>query len=134
MIKLSFWQNDCPIGGSFWQKDSLITHTLFELCLFIHLALYTFFYSPSTIHHGCKRIRPVFKVLVLYIFGSCKKKFVRFANHDSRVWIDDLEHLRKRHLTPFIISAGMNNFSCSTIHFIHNVNAKFKSITKVRSF
>ena len=22
------------IGGSFWQKDSLITHILFEVCLF----------------------------------------------------------------------------------------------------
>ena len=34
VIKLSFCQNDSPMGGSFWQKDSLITHILFELCLF----------------------------------------------------------------------------------------------------
>ena len=31
---LVFCQNDSPIGGSFEQKDSLITHILFELCLF----------------------------------------------------------------------------------------------------
>ena len=27
--------------------------------------------------------------------------------------IDDLEHFRKRHMTPFIISEGMNNFVCN---------------------
>ena len=43
MIKLSFCRNDFPIGGSFWQKDSLITHILFELCLFRNLAQGTFF-------------------------------------------------------------------------------------------
>ena len=32
VIKLSFNQNESSIGGSFWQKESLITHTLFELC------------------------------------------------------------------------------------------------------
>ena len=33
VIKVSFCQNDPPIGELFWQKASLITHTLFELCL-----------------------------------------------------------------------------------------------------
>ena len=33
VIKLSFGQNDYLMGGSFWQKDSLITHTLFKLWL-----------------------------------------------------------------------------------------------------
>ena len=33
LIKLSFCQNNSPMGGSFWQKDSLITHILFELWL-----------------------------------------------------------------------------------------------------
>ena len=32
-----------PKGGSFFQKDSLITHILFELCLFEYLAQSTFF-------------------------------------------------------------------------------------------
>ena len=31
------------MGGSFWQKDSLITHTLFELCLFRNLVKCTLF-------------------------------------------------------------------------------------------
>ena len=33
MIKLSFCRNDPPMGISFWQKDSMINHILFELCL-----------------------------------------------------------------------------------------------------
>ena len=37
-IKLSFSQNDFPMAESFWQKDSLITHILFELCLLWHLS------------------------------------------------------------------------------------------------
>ena len=43
VIKMSFCQNDPPMAESFWQKDSLITHILFELCLFRHLAYSTFF-------------------------------------------------------------------------------------------
>ena len=35
VIKLSFCQNDPLIAESFWQKDSLITCILFELCLFM---------------------------------------------------------------------------------------------------
>ena len=38
VTKLVFCQNDSRIGGSFWQKDSLITHILFELCLFLYPA------------------------------------------------------------------------------------------------
>ena len=33
VIKLSFFQNDSPMGETFWPKDSLITHILFELWL-----------------------------------------------------------------------------------------------------
>ena len=47
LTNLLFCQNDSPIRTSFWQKDSLITHMLFELCLFRYLAECTFFSSPS---------------------------------------------------------------------------------------
>ena len=33
MVKLLFCQSDSPVRGSFWQKDSLINHILFELWL-----------------------------------------------------------------------------------------------------
>ena len=38
VIKMSFCQKDPPIRESFWQKDSLITRILFQLCLFWYLA------------------------------------------------------------------------------------------------
>ena len=43
VIKLYFCQNDSPIRESFWQKDSLVTPILFEICLFRNLAECTFF-------------------------------------------------------------------------------------------
>ena len=38
MTRLLCCQNDFPMGGSFWQKDSLTTHILFELCLVMILS------------------------------------------------------------------------------------------------
>ena len=38
VTKLFFCQNYCLIRGSFWQNDSLVTHILYELCLFWYLA------------------------------------------------------------------------------------------------
>ena len=38
VMKLFFCQTDRPIRGEIWQKDSFITHILFELCLFWYLA------------------------------------------------------------------------------------------------
>ena len=35
MTRILFCQNDSPMRRSFWQKDSLITHTLFKLKLII---------------------------------------------------------------------------------------------------
>ena len=35
MVKLFFCQNDPLMGKSFWQNNSLLTHILFELCLFM---------------------------------------------------------------------------------------------------
>ena len=44
MIKLPFCQNEPPMGESFWQKDSLMTHILFELCRFRYLSQSTVFW------------------------------------------------------------------------------------------
>ena len=45
-----FCQNDFHMEGSFWQKDSLTTHILFELCLFM-------IFSPvaNLMHHPLPR-------------------------------------------------------------------------------
>ena len=31
-------QNDSLMGGSLWQKERMVTHILFDLCLFKHLS------------------------------------------------------------------------------------------------
>ena len=49
VIKLSFCQNDPLIGGSFWQKDSLITHILFELWLITLLCIVLVFLTQTLI-------------------------------------------------------------------------------------
>ena len=50
VTRLLFCQNDSPIRGSFRPKDILITHILFELCLYTrYLAQSTFFRTPSTL-------------------------------------------------------------------------------------
>ena len=36
MTKLSFGQIDCAMSESFWQKDRMVTHIFFDLCLFKH--------------------------------------------------------------------------------------------------
>ena len=38
LTKLVFCQNNFPIRGPFWQKNSFITQILFELFLFLYLA------------------------------------------------------------------------------------------------
>ena len=38
MTSLFFSQNDSPMRESFWQKNRLATHILFDLCLFEHFS------------------------------------------------------------------------------------------------
>ena len=52
VLKVCIWvarlvlrKNDSWIGGSFWQKGSLITHKLFELYLFWYLAQSTYLWD-----------------------------------------------------------------------------------------
>ena len=47
MIKLSFCQNDWPRSELFWQKDSLITHILFELWLITLLWIVSVFLTQT---------------------------------------------------------------------------------------
>ena len=38
MTILSFCQSDPPMSESFWQKDRMVTHILFDICQFKHLS------------------------------------------------------------------------------------------------
>ena len=47
VVKLSFCQNDSQMGGSFWLKDSLITHILFKLWLITLLWIVSVFLNRT---------------------------------------------------------------------------------------
>ena len=47
VIKLSFSQGGPSEGGSFWQKDSLITHILFKLCQIWYYDMVSFFMTQT---------------------------------------------------------------------------------------
>ena len=47
VIKLAYCQNGPPMGESFWKKDSLITHILFELWLITLLWIVTVFLKQT---------------------------------------------------------------------------------------
>ena len=61
VIKLSFCRNDSHMGGLFWQKNTLITHILIELCLLWYLAECTF--SLLTLYL-CKICRLIFSLIL----------------------------------------------------------------------
>ena len=61
------------MGGSFWQKESLITHILFELCLFRNLDQCTFFLLALYIRSNS----------FLFTEGKCRKISSIFLLVDS---------------------------------------------------
>ena len=70
MIKLSFCQNDSPMGGSFWQKDSLITHILFELWLITLLWIVSVFLTQTLIGILFNPMYLLYVSFMLYCFES----------------------------------------------------------------
>ena len=62
-MMLSFCQNDSLMGESFWQKDSLITHILFELWLIL-------IFSP--VEKFAQQSLRGFWWYGIYVLGPCK--------------------------------------------------------------
>ena len=54
VMKLFFWQNYPLMGQSFWQKNSFITHILFEPCQFVYLAQSTYLWDTLYKFHNLK--------------------------------------------------------------------------------
>ena len=82
-MKLLFCQNDSPIRGSFWQKDSLITHIFFELQpIMIFSPVANFWASPSS----CCETWPA--PILSQRFGKLKKKILRIQT-EKRLLLDD---------------------------------------------
>ena len=67
MVMLRIW-------GSFWKKDSLITHTIFELCLFWYSAQSTYLWD--TLYVGILSGRHSF-LMVQWQIGTSKMNVVK---------------------------------------------------------
>ena len=96
-----FWIRDMffVIGSrkSLWQKDSLITHILFELCLFRNLAQCTFFSSPSIIYlietkqtsQQTNKLIHIYHQHYIRFFKKCKKSPFNFIWFILQYCIED---------------------------------------------
>ena len=76
MIKLSFCQNDSLVRGSFWQKDSLTTQTLFELWLITLLRI-----VQVVLKHTLEQLE--FKLEKMMRFRSMQEKLEKNIFHDK---------------------------------------------------
>ena len=56
VTSLVFCQNDSLMGESFWQKNRLVTHILFDLCLFEHFSPVANFEQQSIIEKTLKNL------------------------------------------------------------------------------
>ena len=68
-------QNDPPVGESFWQKDSLITHILFELWLITLLWIVLVFLTQTLGNHPSNKK----KLIASYLSNFEKKHCLWFA-------------------------------------------------------
>ena len=76
---MSFCQNVSPRGESFWQKDSLITHILFELWLIMIFRTVANFAQQSLIQKISKASNLVLissKKSTKIIYGFCPRNYV----------------------------------------------------------
>ena len=71
VMKLFFCQNSHLMGQSFWQKNSFITHIVFELCLFWYLARSTSLWDTLYWEKFCVIQRVA--VIFLRILGMINK-------------------------------------------------------------
>ena len=73
---MSFCQNDSPVGGSFWQKDSLITHILFELWLITLLWIVSVFWLRRYEYQAKKEKKNNY--LFIYVIEKNRKDRVQY--------------------------------------------------------
>ena len=85
VTKLSFCQSDSPMSESFWQKNSLVSHIIFDLCLSKHFCQVTNFCYQSLIfglsassktisiwkHVGCNKMPYPLQILLRYFNFIC---------------------------------------------------------------
>ena len=120
-------------GGSFWSKDSLITHILFELCLFRNLALCTFF------------LLTLYSRLILWHFAFLSDLFWKYYLENfwdllslMQVYLEVLFILKFRDVRYFIICSWLFLLAKSRAVSLSSVTIlilapRFKSIVTISS-
>ena len=133
MTRLVFCQNDSQIGGSFWQKDSLITHILFELYLFWYLAQSTYLWDTLYLdHQTLETIDPATLHIILKIGGFLNQLKLRksqlelsekwFVKSLTIEWQTQLNSTNMYKKTEGILNFLCAQFTCMvTICFIAKV-------------
>ena len=88
MLKLFFCQNDLPMGESFLQKDSLMTHIFIELCLLWYLAKCTFFLFTLYIPNLFRRLSFPFQNFKFKCWGN----LISFCSTNIQVYTEKSVH------------------------------------------
>ena len=90
MIKLSFCQNDSPMGGSFWKKGQLDhSYTFWTMPILIFSPGANFGHHPMILlsYVGSSKILPNESFVVLYLIENSSGVFDRFCHFFQDVWI-----------------------------------------------
>ena len=96
VIKLPFCQNDSPMRGSVWQKDSLITYILFELWIIMTFSSPERKLAKHTSVHYLGRNRLLKPFLILpSLMGMKQKKTIFFSKWPTKkTWWHFLTHAK----------------------------------------
>ena len=106
-MKLSFCQNDPPMGESFWQKDSLSTHILFELWLITLLRFVQFFLKQTLKELGFILMKKVLDSQNLIKHVVNKDVNIRFQ------YLIELDEFQNTNSIPEMISTHTTTWTCT---------------------
>ena len=121
VTSLFFCQNDSPTSDSFWQKNRLVTHILFDLCLFEHFSPVASFEQQSiALQSDCRNVLWWFYIKIWtknYWSLSCwRKRILKTKNTKINLKIFRkisyyLSHLNSTHdmVSYTIRTCGTNN-------------------------
>ena len=101
VIILYFCQNDSLIGGSLWQKDRMVTHILFDLCLFKHVSPVANFDDQSLIY----------RLIIFHSMGEERKETT----------ILNITHITKKIITTTLMREIINSMKTLVLILLKTV-------------
>ena len=134
-MKLFFCQNDCPIRGEFWQKNSFITHILFELCLFWYLLQSTYLWDTLYLIIWSKSGRSEMRIYSWAVVEqNSNRNSAQIASHKNR-WPANSAHnmRRKSSWHPLISCSTSCAMNFDALKYM-KVNLKLRPSTSFRSY